>query len=118
MLRTEFIGLFLGYHMTTDYWYRFENFSCGNGVVKVHLRKLPVIRYTPCGAWLDIGLKERFVLTTATKRWAAPTPEEALKSFKARKKRQVQILSNQLNDAKTALIIAEADSSIINSRSN
>jgi len=41
------------------------------------------------------------------KRYAYPTKKEALRSFRARKKQQVRILSNQLRTAKMALLDAE-----------
>jgi hypothetical protein len=59
-------------------------------------------RVTPKGAWVC----GRFVLLTATKRWAVPTEEEALESFMARKKKQIRILSTQLSRAEADLALA------------
>jgi len=50
---------------------------------------------------------KKFVLTGATKRFACPTKEEALKSFKARKRRQISILEAQAKHAREALHKAE-----------
>lgn len=59
-------------------------------------------RRTPKGAWV-VG---RFVLLTATKRWACPTEEEALESFIARKRKQIRILSTHLSRAQADLALA------------
>ena len=59
-------------------------------------------RATPKGAWVC----GRFVLLTATKRWACPTEEEALGSFTARKRKQIRILSTQLSRAEADLALA------------
>ena len=40
--------------------------------------------------------KLRFVLSESTKRFAYPTPEEALKAYIARKNRQIKLLSGKL----------------------
>jgi hypothetical protein len=59
-------------------------------------------RATAKGAWVA----GRFVLLTATKRWACPTEQEALESFMARKKKQIRILSTQLKRAEADLAFA------------
>ena len=59
-------------------------------------------RATPKGAWVC----GRFVLLSATKRWACPTEEEALESFMARKRKQIRILSTRLQQAKAELALA------------
>lgn len=64
-----------------------------------------VERRTPCGARLDGG---RFVRLTAAKRWACSTPQEAIESLIARRKRQISILGNQLRRAREELVLAEA----------
>ena len=74
----------------------------------LYLSKFKILKRTPCGAWIDFGYHEKkFVNLKATKQYACETPEKALKSFIFRKKRQIKILSTQLNDASTALRIAE-----------
>lgn len=60
-----------------------------------------VDRRTPKGAW-TCG---RFVLLTAIKKWACNTQEDALESFKARKKKQIRILSTQLARAQADLAL-------------
>ncbi|UPT95468.1 hypothetical protein J4G48_0040655 [Bradyrhizobium barranii subsp. apii] len=59
-------------------------------------------RVTPKGAWVC----GRFVLLSATKRWACPTEEEALESFMARKRKQIRILSHRLKEAEVDLALA------------
>lgn len=64
-----------------------------------------VLRYTPKGAWIDEYGTPRFILTSARKRYACPTKEEALASYHARKRRQVEILRHQLKRAEAALTL-------------
>jgi hypothetical protein len=45
----------------------------------------------------------RWVSKVAKKRYAYPLKSEALTNFKARKRRQIEILQAQLNQARTAL---------------
>ena len=111
-------------HRDADVLYRYEEvrYSWGLGQyddplpgynIKIELRELKVIRRTPKGAWirrwshnLNTG-GERFVRLTARKQYASNTKEEAMVCFIARKKRQIQILSRQLWQAKEALAIVE-----------
>ena len=62
-----------------------------------------VDKRTPKGAWVG----GRFILLTATKRWACETEEEALASFIARKRKQIRILSHNLKKAEAELALAE-----------
>jgi hypothetical protein len=70
------------------------------GNLHVRLCEEPVSKVTPKGWRLRNG---KFVLASASKRWACPTIDEAFVSFFARKTRQAAILENQLIDALTAL---------------
>lgn len=73
-------------------------------IVTIRLYPVPVLRRTPKGAWVeDDMLRERFILLTANKRYACETQEEAIESLKARKRRQVKILTAQLRSAQAAL---------------
>lgn len=73
----------------------------------VELRKYRIIKHTSKGVWIRCGPnKKKFVLSSARKRYAWPTRREALISFKARKRRQIEILHAQLDRAKEALCIA------------
>lgn len=58
---------------------------------------------TPNGARLMI---DKFVLLTATKRWACNTEAEALVSFVARKNCQIAILTGHLRKAEADLALA------------
>lgn len=75
--------------------------------VNVYCYEYEVIKQTPKGVWIEtlVGNK-RFVKTEARKRFACPTKEEALESFKARKTRQARILKAQLRNVEMALDIA------------
>ncbi|WP_315740040.1 MULTISPECIES: hypothetical protein [unclassified Bradyrhizobium] len=69
---------------------------------QLEMRWHRIISRTPKGAWIS----GRFVLLTATKRWACPTEEEALESFIARKRKQISILSHKLHRAEQDLALA------------
>lgn len=83
----------------TEHYYRYEDSSCSTDSVHVFEHKLPVVRRTPCGAWVDDYGRERFVLNGAGKRYAYPTREAAWESFLIRKRRRVVHLYNQLSVA-------------------
>lgn len=63
-----------------------------------------VVKETKCGVRLESG---HFVNRSWNKRFAAPTKEEAVKDFIARKKRQIGIYEGRLRDARVALEIVE-----------
>ncbi len=46
---------------------------------------------------------EKFISKTGKKRFAYPTKEEALVSYKARKRAQIKILKNQISNAENGL---------------
>lgn len=90
-----------------EYYYRAEDRPSifGDRGVYVSYRRYPVIKHTPCGVWLALtSMDRRFVLKAAHKQFACPTKEAALVSFRARKRRQVAILTAQLERAKLALV--------------
>jgi hypothetical protein len=103
----------------TEIWYRFEDYmesagvdewenSLGPGTVQVRCREFRAIRHTPKGVWLDIGyVPNRFVLKSATKQYACPTREDALRSFVARKTRQASIYRARVRRAEIALAKAQ-----------
>lgn len=69
----------------------------GSGQSYARVLEVPVIRRTPKGVWVEgFDRVERFVLLDARKRWACPTFEEAVDSFRARKQRQAKIPRAQL----------------------
>lgn len=85
-----------------DEWER----PIGSGTSYVHLYAYRVAKETPCGVWLDTFAGRRFVLRDARKRWACPTKEEALESFRARKERQLKILRAQVRHVEECLVSA------------
>jgi hypothetical protein len=100
--------------MESEYYYRIDDRRCslgvdewggplGGRVIELSLHKMPVLRRTPKGVWLDNYGGERFVLNGANKRFACPTVEEAQESFKARKEKQIRLLREQIRDAEEAL---------------
>jgi hypothetical protein len=91
-----------------EMFYRYE---VSPTTIEVHLvlEEYPVIRRTPKGVWVDDLVRERFVLLSAVKKFAYPTKEEALESFKARKGRYIRILKNRLERAEAALSLAGSD---------
>lgn len=96
-------------------YYRFEDkasygdeIACGAPPCKTILRKLPVLKTTPKGVWIaDKYGQDRFILEGGRVRYAYPTRELALKSFKRRKEVQVDILKRQLERAECALRLAD-----------
>ena len=74
----------------------------------VCLREFPVIRRTPCGAWLRIGLGyKKWTNTVGRKRYAHETKEAALEAFLARRRKQRRILHDQIKVCRKALRVAE-----------
>lgn len=106
-----------------EYWYRFEDVRyaaplneydepSGPGQLAVELRKYLVSRYTPKGVWLSYffkGARDRFVLSSATKRFACATIEDARTSFIARKTKQARILQARADNARAAIEIVKRE---------
>lgn len=84
--------------------YRYEN-----RLDVVLLEEYPIVKRTPCGAWINVYGKQRFVLEKDSlncqtrKRFAYATVEEARVSFFARKRRQLLILRAQLESVEGAI---------------
>lgn len=78
--------------MSADVLYRYED----HGDV-VLLEQYPVVKRTPCGAWIEVYSKRRFVLTGTFKKFACATEEDARASFFARKARQLKILRARID---------------------
>lgn len=66
-----------------------------------------VKRWTPCGARLECGKYVNLDKSISRREWASRTPAEALESFRARRKRQIGILENQVHRAKAELALTE-----------
>ena len=100
--------------MIPEYLYRFEESRVADRGVRVVQKSFKVIKETTCGYWIlwfgsqiHLGPPAKWVSRTTKKRYAYPTLSEALKSFRARKRRQIQILEAQLGIARTALLFAQ-----------
>ena len=69
-----------------------------------------VEKITPCGCWIVeemfIGSKRHFVLDHAKKKFAYETKALAMEAFIARKRRQIEILTDRLATAKKLLLFA------------
>jgi len=93
-------------------FYRYYDSVTTIGVI-VYCTVLYLIKETPKGYWIgymDYNDKPTcWVSKTAKKRYAYPTKQEAWDSFKARKARQVNILTKKLDIAKQALYTKQAD---------
>ena len=77
-------------------WYRYEDRRYANPVdewgeptgshTAITLRKLPLLKVTRCGAWVEeLPGYRRFCRNDATIPWASPTQEGALAAFLRRK---------------------------------
>jgi hypothetical protein len=85
-----------------------EDSPRSSGELKVELRQYRIIKRTPAGFWIDIGMGERrFVKITPKKQFAHETKAAAIDSFIARKKRQFLIYRARLDDAEEALSTAK-----------
>lgn len=87
------------------YWYRInDDWDRWRGGACPTVEKVPVLKYTKCGAWVETFLgRRRFVNLKTTKRWACPTIGEAIESFEARKKSQESRLKRQLQECQEQL---------------
>jgi hypothetical protein len=89
-------------HSIGDQFYRY--LDTNHGII---LDNYTVVGVTTCGVWLDVFGVRKFVLLSASKRYAAPTIEEAQVSFCFRKRRQIKLLTAQLTRATNALAAAQ-----------
>ena len=82
-------------------WYRIE---IGDGQIIV--RRYPVIKHTPKGAWLTVGFSKKFMPRERKYRaaaFAAPTVEQAEEDYRQRKAFHILMLEGRLRQAKIAL---------------
>lgn len=81
------------------YWYRYDGYEY------VSCSPYKVLRHTNKGVWLEMGygIKPKFVLNNARKRFAYPTKKEALESFRMRKLRQIEYCQNMVTRCHKAL---------------
>lgn len=85
--------------------YRFHESRWSESSLLLVRDEFPVIKETKCGVWIDIYGQKRFVNLEAKKKYACRTEEEALESYRARKRRQIKILEHRLAEAKAALAL-------------
>jgi len=83
-----------------NYVYRIEAYHIAEYSASIRCEKYKIVKRTPCGVWIEecTGFR-RFINQNARKQWSYPTHKEALQGFVARKKRQLQILSVQIECA-------------------
>lgn len=94
-----------------EYFWRYHDPMYSGG--EIYLQPVEVVRRTPQGVWVkefegqsaDEPLK--FINFKWNKQFAHATKEAALASYKARKRRQIEILSAQLKYAEHCLYLAE-----------
>lgn len=86
-------------------YYRYQETYWSDHQVSLTLHEYEVVKETPCGVKIELWTygRERFINKYSKKKFACATKEEALISYHARKKRQVQILKAQLRRAEAAL---------------
>ena len=71
---------------TDELYYRYDGYEYPRA------EAYKVVKRTAKGAWIYIGygIKDKFILDDARRRWAYPTKEEALNSYRIRKLRQIE----------------------------
>ena len=78
-----------------------------NACVRVRLERYRVDKVTPQGAWIfDHNSRRRWVSTSTRKAYAFETQEKALKSFLARKRRQLNFKIQELSRVIAVLDLA------------
>ena len=82
-----------------------ERYGSTSPVLEIHWHR--VKHWTRTGARLANGRLVFLNKQVTNREWASRTPAEALASFKARRERQIRILSRQLEYAKLELALTE-----------
>ena len=107
-----------------ELWYRLEDYEDtnvqgvllsmndswlrGGPAIRLFFRTFGVVRHTPKGVWLNEYGVQRFVLKDARKRYAYPTKELALESYRKRRESYIKRLKNYLHRAEGGLAVANA----------
>jgi hypothetical protein len=94
-------------------YYRLEEVQYYAAGVEVQVGTYEVLKHTPTGARINdyrsrAHGKGRLISRNWNKQWACPTIDEAIKSFVARKTRQILIYEARIRTAKEALQIINA----------
>jgi len=104
--------------MVGDIFYRIENERWAAYEEVLKICEFIAMRETRCGHWVmpkdgSISDRMRFVLNGDGRRYAYPSLEAAVASFKIRKRRQIEHLERQLTSARTALDLVEDGNYIV-----
>lgn len=75
--------------------------------VRLECLEFEVVSETKCGFWIIWPFEKKWVSNKSKKRFAYPTKEMALHSFRIRKRRQISIYTNRLHRAQEALALAK-----------
>ena len=86
-------------------YYRIKGQATFDGEA-IFIDSFPVLRHTPKGVWVQASWREeKFIAHSWRKKWAHPTVEEAIESFRRRQLRRIEILEAQLNATRIRLDI-------------
>lgn len=80
-------------------FYRFQNLPSFGDCPIIDEVNMELCRETPKGYWIKYSWEEKgkkWVSKTTTKRYAYPCRKQAWEGFKARKKRQLEIVTHQI----------------------
>jgi GR25 family glycosyltransferase involved in LPS biosynthesis len=87
-----------------------DDIRAATNAMRLYRDSFPVIKHTKCGCWIDLGCgRKKFINLDAHRKWAHPSLEEAMKSFVARKKRQIVLLRLQLLKAEASVYLKAED---------
>lgn len=96
-------------------FYRYEDYRTTYGT-ELRLLEFKMVKETPRGYWIRqcfgeyiCGDMKRWIRKESHKKYACPTKEQALKSFKARKHRQHSILRHRLEGVECAIGICNSE---------
>ena len=67
-------------------YFRYEGYEYAD------IEAFRIVKRTECGVWIHLGygVKDKFILNGARKRYAYPTKADALESYRIRKLRQIE----------------------------
>ncbi len=87
-----------------------DDIRAASKAMRLYLDSYPVLKHTRCGCWIALGYgRKKFINLDARRKWAHASLEDAMKSFTARKKRQITILRHQLLKAEAAVFLKAED---------
>lgn len=89
---------------------RLEGNYYEDGSIDLVAYHYPIVKRTKCGVWIELwrGGKRKFVNLECVKKWAHPTMEGAIDSFRRRKQRHLAIVRWQATQCEKQLeLLAE-----------